>query len=163
MLIPMVDDQDLTSRFLKTSIDHNLGVTVFQTADVSMANSTTAFQDSPNLAIPLLGVTQYVFDGIMLFTSPSTADIQLRLRVPLGSTAKVAWGGGSIATTEGTDIQFLTQAVTTSGALQSIQVSGWVSVAGSAEPLVMGFAQNTASASLTTLKLGSFLSAIKVS
>lgn len=160
MLDPLLSGEDLTGARYETDLD-NLGRTYYQVTDSNPANNTTTYQDSTDLVIPLGIQASYIFRCTLFVVSNSLADIKIRLKFPLSSFARVRWGDGTLAAED--DVSDLVeQGFSTSGALEAISPSGFVTTGTVLANLIVGYAQNTAHVSNTLLKLGSFVTVTRV-
>lgn len=145
---------------------------VVMTADVTVSNTTT-LANATGLAIPLAANATYGLDGWLHWTSNPTADIKFQFSVPSGATGWWAGTGppagqvpvsgserinyvdfGSVALTAA--LAFAGDDEFTSTVYISAIPRGYI-VTTNSGTLQLRFAQNTANASSTILRRGSWL------
>lgn len=167
LLNPLLAGADFTNDFFNDSIDNARSIK-YQFSD-GVRNNTTTYLDSTDLTAALVASGVYVFDSCFFYDSSTTADIKIRLSLPASSGALIAaWGSTNTANTTSTNtinqqgigptssIVEFTFSGAGSGTIMSARPSGFISVAGTAGNIVVGHAQNTASAVNTLLKAGSY-------
>lgn len=173
LLVPFLAGQDLTPAAFNAAIDNALSVR-YQTAD-TIRNNTTTYLDSTDLVIALSANAAYTLDCCILYDTSATADAKIRFSFPASTVALIApWASTNTANTTATNtinqqasvpvsniIEFTLSGVA-SGTVMSARPAGWINVAGTAGNLVVGHAQNTASAVNTLLKSGSWISLTRV-
>lgn len=172
LLNPLLAGAGLTATFFNNSID-NARSMKYQKTDLTQ-NNTTTYLDSTDLVLPVLANAAYTFEACMFFDSSTTADVKIRLTLPASATALIApWSSGTSAAVGGNAINQQGAAPVSnvvewiaggvgSGTVQSLRPIGWINISGTAGNLVIGFAQNTASAVNTLLKTGSFFAVTRV-
>ena len=172
LLNPALAGQNFTAQFFNDSID-NARSMKYQKTDLTR-NNTTTYLDSTDLVLPVLANAAYTFESCMFYDSSTTADVKIRLTLPASSAALVApWSASTANTTTANAInqqgaapvsnvlEWTANGVGT-GTIMSIRPVGWINIAGTAGNLVIGFAQNTASAVNTLLKTGSWFAVTRV-
>ena len=166
MFSPFVAGQDLTASLLTTSINDAYQIEGL-TADLTV--SSTTFQDSSDLTLPLTTNASYILQSQFVYDSNTTADIQIRFTTPVGTVVRLApWGpttgitgSGALTSISATVTDSTTTAIIQyggagSGTFMMARPSGAIISVGGAGNLVVGFAQVSASGS-TILKVGSFV------
>lgn len=168
----MLAGQDLDDAFFNTSIDNARSVK-YQKTDITR-NNTTTYLDSTDLVVPVLANAAYTFESCFFIDSSTTADAKVRLSVPTGSAALIApWSSGTGASTNTNAINQQAAAPVSNvvewivggigtGTVMSLRPVGWINISTTAGSLVIGFAQNTASAINSLLKTGSFFAITRV-
>lgn len=164
---PMLAGQDLTSTFFNASID-NARSMKYQKTDITR-NNTTTYLDSTDLVMPVVANGAYTFEGCFFYDSSTTADAKIRLTLPASSAALIAPWSAPVANTTTANalnqqgaapvanvIEWPANGAGT-GTIMNIRPAGWINIAGTAGNLVIGFAQNTASAVNSLLKTGSWI------
>ena len=163
-LFPVTAGADLTATLFNSTVD-NAGVMAYQGADSTPVNNSTTLVASTYLTIPVVANGFYTYEDNILYDTSATANFQYLIVCPNFSTngpisrvaistagtltlnadtsLSTAAGGGGVGTV---------RAVRRSGLL-SIGVVGNVSIQ---------FAQNTANASNTLLKIGSWIRLTRV-
>lgn len=138
-------------------------------ADVTVNNSTSMV-DGTGLSFPLLAGQTYHLDGWIFYTSGVTPDIKFAWTGPAGMTVN-AWSMAAVPVAgsgfDGTAPQVIgdanLQASSGDATLALAVRPGGVFVVGAtAGTLQLRFAQNTANASNTILKAGSWLHLVRV-
>jgi hypothetical protein len=173
LLNPLLAGQDLTSTFFNATID-NARSLKYQTTNI-VRNNTTTFLDSTDLVIALVANGVYQFDSCFFYDSSTTADIKVRLTFPTGTAALIApWGSTNVANTGTTNSMDQQGSVPASdvitwsfnganvGTTMAVRPAGWINVSTTAANLVVGFTQNTANATNTTLSKGSWIALTRV-
>lgn len=160
-LVPFVAGQDLTALALNTAVDTS-GIMVYQGADSTPVNNSVVLVASSYLTLPVVANGFYIYESQIIYDSNSTANFQHLIVLPGFSTAgpltrmNIAVGGtttptsnvdASLSTASGGGGVGTQRFVTRSGLL-AIGIAGNVSTQ---------FAQNTANASNTVLKQGSWI------
>jgi len=135
---------------------------VRQAANQALTVSSTALQDVTNLfaALPTAGTFQW--DAVIFYDGPAAGGIKFAYTMP--AAASMIWGGIGQATTaagnvgdgqwqatggSGTAIAYGTNAA---GNTAIMQISGEISMGGTAGNLQLQAAQNTANAGTTTIR-----------
>lgn len=164
-------DDSLVVEGSLTVVGINGTKTLYKSADTSRANVTTISPD-PDLSMPLLANAQYAFDGLLLYTSPSqTPDLLLALEAPAGAVGFWTVGAPTSGTTSDPDTIRVIASDLNAGRVygvptvnQSIgaQLTGFITMGGTAGNLNVSWAQNTSSASATIFKAGSWLRVTRV-
>lgn len=172
LLNPLLAGQDLTATFFNNSID-NARSMKYQVTDITR-NNTTTYLDSTDLVMPVLANVAYTFESCFFYDSSTTADVKVRLTLPAGSAALVAPWSAAVANTTAVNAINQQGAAPVSnvlewpangagtGTVMSIRPVGWLNISTTAGNLVIGFAQNTASAVNTLLKQGSWFAISRV-
>lgn len=155
-----------------TTADFDLiGIYALKTGDESVTSSTT-LQNDDQLVLPLAANARYIFDGWLHYLGAATpaGDLKLSLSVPSGAT--VHWTNFGVNTSaltaynvvpEGTGLAG-PRAVGTNGATEmSCQPRGYLTVGSTSGNLQLQWAQNSSSATATTIKAGSHLRLVRVS
>lgn len=167
---PVAAGQRIRASDFNAAIDAAIQ-TVYQTADQTRNNNTT-YLSSPDLVLPLgIANAVYAFDASILYDTNSTADFKHKALLPSGAVAdRVAtWTN----TTTGTAVDSVVahDALTSwdyasggvaSGTIMCARPCGLITVGATTGMLVIQFAQNTANASNTILKRGSWVSLRRV-
>jgi hypothetical protein len=142
-----------------------------KTADTNKISDTT-FATDPHLTIPMEANRAYSVRGMFLVTSATAADIKCQFTGPAGYTHRVVWETWSKATAVGTQladsrmtIEGENAAIPTGGSTFSTQsnwivISGVVITGGTAGNFNLQWAQNTSTASNTTMYANSWLELI---
>ena len=144
--------------------------TAYQSADQTRNNNTT-YLSSPDLVLPMLANGVYAFDASILYDTNSTADFKHKALLPSGAVVdRVAtWTN----TTSGTAVDSVVahDALTSwdyasggvaGGTIMCARPCGLITVGATPGTLTIQFAQNTANASNTILKRGSWVSLRRV-
>jgi|SRR6185312_8163689 len=172
LLNPMLPGQNVDPQFFNDSIDNARSVK-YQKTDLTR-NNTTTYLDSTDLTVAVLANAAYTFEACFFVDSSTTADAKVRLTLPASSAALIApWSSGTGAASGGNAINQQGAAPVSnvvewivggvgSGTAQSLRPVGWINISATAGNLVIGFAQNTASAVNTLLKTGSFFAITRV-
>jgi len=151
--------------------------TVEKPSDTSRTSTTTRTAD-PHLSLALPANSTWNFDGDLIVNSAANAagDLSIEFAFPASATLTVATHGldvnlasGSFGTVDA--VVQANQTTTSPTTAQnfgcsttqiSIHVSGRIVLAGTSGSLVLNWAQQTSSASATTLQNGSYLTARRV-
>jgi hypothetical protein len=169
-----VTGQRLTAAALNAALTTDVGTDAFGycTADTTVNNSATLVNVA-GLSIALLANAKYVMSGALGYTSGATPDIKFAFSVTgsvTGWWALMPVTTGSAGTigdlvafrdTSFTSAQSAGGSDTLSGNACAMP-RGYVVTGGSAVTLQVQFAQNTANASNTTTREGSFLRFLRV-
>lgn len=170
----MLAGQDLDDAFFNNTIDNARSVK-YQKTDITR-NNTTTYLDSTDLVVPVLANAAYTFEGCFFYDSSTTADVKIRLTLPASSAALIApWSAGTGIGAGSTANPINQQGAApvsnvvewqaggaNSGTVMSLRPAGWLNISTTAGNLVIGFAQNTASAVNTLLKTGSWFAISRV-
>ena len=159
MFDPLLSGQDLNAEKYVADLD-NLGSTVWLSAD-SLPSTNTTYIDSTELVFPALDLAAYKFAGTLWWVSSATADIKIRIKVPVGAFGRVRWGDLTLAAEDDVS-DAVEQSFSTSGGLEGISPSGFFTVTGGAGSVIVGHAQLTTTASNTLLKMGSHLTFTRI-
>src|SRR5690348_13369767 len=161
---PLLAGQDLTSTFFNASIDNARSMR-YQKTDITR-NNTTTYLDSTDLVLPVLANGAYTFEACFFIDSTTTADAKVRLTLPASSAALISkWGQdvGVTGTTNAVNQQGAAPVANVvewtiggagTGTIVNFRPAGWINISGTAGNLVIGFAQNTASAVNSLFKTG---------
>ncbi|MGH3882115.1 MAG: hypothetical protein ACRDRC_01765 [Pseudonocardiaceae bacterium] len=142
----------------------------YQAADQTVNNSITLIS-STYLVLAVEDNSVYVFEGHLLHTSGTTPDFQVNILLPASSTviSAVRWGSDTAASFGATDVYhdgFTTSGWNLGGIGSSVVFASAprmvFSTAATAGNCTVQFAQNTANASNTVLKAGSWIRLTKV-
>lgn len=163
-LFPVTAGADLTATLFNSTVD-NAGVMAYQGADSPPVNNSTTLVASTYLTIPVVANGFYTYEDNIMYDGNSTANFQYLIVCPnFSSNGPIArlftstggtltWNADtSLSTAAGGGGVGTVRAVRRSGLL-SIGVTGTVSIQ---------FAQNTANASNTILKIGSWIRLTRV-
>jgi hypothetical protein len=159
-LVPFVAGQDLTALSLNTAIDTS-GIMVYQGADSTPVNNSVVLVSSSYLTLPVVANGFYIYESSILYDGNSTANFQhlivcpnfstngalSRLNITVGGTTLLFNADTSLSTASAGGGVGTVKPTTRSGLL-AIGIAGNVSIQ---------FAQNTANASNTVLKQGSWI------
>jgi len=134
-------------------------------ADV-VVNNTTTTTDVTQLTFPVSSGRVYAIEGLFVYTASTAADAKVVVTGPSGASLRLA-GGRLITGTTGTssDMELSAAAISTSfvmggagtGNTIGVPVIGRLSTSDAGGNMQIGFAQNTADATNTTLVQGSWL------
>ena len=132
-----------------------------KTADETVNNSTTLQNDDHLLGWTMDANGVYAVIGCLLVDSGATPDIKFQWTLPasaVGYTVVVDNGGSEQATHAAAGV------ITTAGAgtIQAVPISGVFIIAGTSGTATLQWAQNTADASDTKLRTGSWIAVIKL-
>lgn len=166
--------QRLSASDLTTAFDETLW-TKQQEADETV-NNTTTLQDSTYLVFEDLPANSewLIAAAEIMYTSDATPDFKVAFTTSSASdTLRISkWGAAPGDTgTDNTIDQSATDAFQTitltgpgagTGQLMTLRPGGVITVSSADTDLTVSFAQNTANASVTTLRRGSFLSLTRV-
>jgi hypothetical protein len=148
--------EDLTQKYA----GEIAGVLIRKSADESVNNSV-AMQDDNELKWPLSANLTYTFLLFIAYDSSTVADIKIQFTLPAGAT--MAWHGTGLDTALAYKNVANIGAATASayggagaGLGRLITVSGSVIMAATAGNLTLQWAQNTAEASNTSVRAGSY-------
>lgn len=133
-----------------------------------IVNNTTSLTTATGLTLAMLANASYVFDGMALYDTNTTADFQFAVTTPTGSGYLVPLSAGTTATTTTNSLfngaTALNSGSTTAfacggvgaGTIMSANFRGYYTctIAGN---FTIGFSQNTAAVVNTILKTGSFV------
>lgn len=146
--------------------------TVDGTAGSGLVNNSTALVNDPLLVLGVDSGATYQWDGVIYYSSSTTADIQFAFATPTFSAMR--WAGTALATTATTNEGDMRNAVTgTSGAgtpfggigtatIITCRIDGFINTT-AAGNIQLQFAQNTLDATNTVIRNGSYLRAWRVS
>jgi len=158
-LVPFVAGQDLTALALNTAIDTS-GIMVYQGTDSTPVNNSVVLVASSYLTLPVVANGFYIYESSILYDSSATANFQHLIVCPNFST------NGQLARLNITTAGTLTLNADTSlstasqgagvGTSRSVTRSGLLAI-GVAGNVSIQFSQNTANASNTVLKQGSWI------
>lgn len=160
-LVPFVAGQDLTALALNTAIDVS-GVIAAQGADSPPVNNSITLVASTYLTIPVVLNGFYIYESTIIYDSSATANFQHLIVLPLFSAVSpltrmnIAVGGTTTPTSNVDAVLSTASAGGGVGTQRYVTRSGLFSI-GSAGTVSIQFAQNTANASNTVLKLGSWI------
>lgn len=156
---------------IPTADEFNKARAVVKAAGQIVNNSATLVNDAELLAT-VDASTVYAFTAMIFFTSGTTPDIKFAFTFPTGATC--AWGHIGLLTSASPtgDADFGSYSSATSGVsgvsaagttgVQLVLLTGSISVGSTAGTLQLQWAQNTATASDTTLHAGSTLAITQV-
>jgi hypothetical protein len=167
--------QKLTAAALNTAINKLVSVTIEKTSDTTRTSVTSRTAD-PHLVLALPANTTYDLSGLLIATSAANAagDINYELQFP--SDATVTWGGAgphnSLVAGSQSDLESTAEpldTVTPTGAfpygtstsVTAAVVKGRIKMV-SAGNVTLAWAQLSSNVNGTTLKTGSFLTAVPV-
>ncbi|MGH3942512.1 MAG: hypothetical protein ACRDTG_28590 [Pseudonocardiaceae bacterium] len=165
---PILAGEEALASRINNALD-DVGRTVHQTTE-PIRNNQTSYLDSTSLVLPVEANATYVLNSLIVYDSATAADIKIRFSLPAGGSARLAkWGqdvgatgvSGSInvsVSDDVADVVEFTYGGLGVGTMVSAKPSGLIIVGGTAGNVTVGFAQNTANASVTTLRLGSSMS-----
>ncbi len=140
-------------------LNEEIGVTLRKSADQVVNNSTTMVNDT-HLLWPVEANIQYVFEGELVYTAATAADIRIGWSSPSGTA--MSWNAtGLDPALAYKNVANLAAATTsnfggngtTSGRL--IHVSGWFTVGATAGTFRLQWAQDVANASDASMRAGS--------
>lgn len=166
--IPFVSGRRVRAVEVNDAIDDAIR-SRYQTADQTRTNST-AFLSSPDLVCSVAANAWYTFDSFIIVDTNATADFKFNLALPAGSGAVLSlWGSGVLAASI-SDVIFHDVLNTTTipaggvaaGTLMSMRPAGILAIGATAGSCTFQFAQNTANAVGTILKLGSWMKLSRV-
>lgn len=139
---------------------------VVRKASDETVNNSSSLQNDDELFIPLDANSTYIFDGLITYTSGTTADFQMDFTAPAGATGR-RWlinGASTITACSTTAMNFNGGAIDASatgigatGGTCDVPIKGTVTTTGTSGTFQVQWAQNTADASDTTVKAGSYL------
>lgn len=124
-------------------------------------NNSVVLVDT-DLVIPVYANELWMLEINLFYTTNGTADLDIKLDVPAGATARMANTFGGTASNE-TDLTTEYWIATTIAANQTFRVTVAVATAAAAGNITLQFAQHTATVVDTIVKAGSSISAIRVS
>lgn len=142
-----------------------------KTADTNVTNNATPTPD-PHLFIPVVANAVYEIDGILFATSASqTPDINIQLDGPAASAG--TWhtiAPPTSATTDDSSVRTIatalgaarTYGLQTASQIFGFPLSGMIETAGNAGNLTVSWAQSTANATATTVKIYSWIRLTRV-
>lgn len=163
-LFPFVAGQDLTASYVNQTID-NAGVMAYQGADSSPVNNSTTLVASTYLTIPVVANGFYIYEDNILYDTNSTADFQCLIVCPNfsanGPISRVFLNTSSTITVNADTSLSTAAGGSAVGTVWPIRRSGLLSI-GVAGTVSIQFAQNTANASNTLLKIGSWIRLTRV-
>lgn len=137
-----------------------------QTADGTAVNNSTTLISSTQLTVPVGANTNYLLEMGLIHTSSTVADIKIGLAVPAGSTTpRIATWTSGVAAAAISDAIFHDALDATSfaggglgvGQMFTTRPWAWFTTGATAGNVVLQYAQNTAEASNTILKAGSWM------
>lgn len=145
---------------LSDAINARTATTVRKTLDETVNNSA-ALQNDDELFLPLTASAYYVVHARFLYNGNSTADFKLGWTFPTGTTMSYTLLGVYVATptvfSTSEFIQTSNPALEGAGADRTAIMWGTVSVSTTAGTLQCQWAQNTANASDTKMRVDSYL------
>ena len=135
--------------------------------DTTLANDATG-GGGESLVVPLTDYGVYFVEGWISYTSGTAPDFKAAWTVPAGASLKLNVFGlvgdgtaalrvGQVYGTSGAAL-----AIATGGNEEQLNFRGWVSLDVTAGDLAFQWAQNTSSATATTVKANSFMRAMRV-
>jgi hypothetical protein len=143
----------------------------YQSAD-QLRNNNTTLLSSTDLTWTVEANAVYAFDSLILIDANTTADFKYNFLLPAGSgIVQSLWGSGVSNGAGIIDGAIFHDVVTSaglpagganSGTPLSLKPQGLIAIGGTAGTVTFQFAQNTANASNTILKLGSWIELTKV-
>ncbi len=143
-------------------------ITVVKAADESVTSSTT-LQDDNHLILALEANATYVVEGALFYDGQFNAG-NLKLTWSLPASATIYWAPNAPAT--GGAAAYASQATTsgnlsvgtygTGGTKTTASISATVTTAGTAGSMTLRWAQDTSSATATTIYAKSWLRAIRI-
>jgi len=163
-LFPVTAGADLTASLFNSTVD-NAGVMAYQGADSTAVNNSTTLVASTYLTIPVVANGFYMYEDQILYDTNSTADFQYLIVCPFSTTngpLSRVFLNTSLALTMNADTSLSTAAGGSAvGTVVPIKRSGLLAI-GVAGNVSIQFAQNTANASNTILKVGSWIRLTRV-
>jgi hypothetical protein len=164
-LNPPTAGQDLTAGRFSAALD--ITRTAWQTSDqiVNNTNSGITFVSSPDLILSVVADAVYTYEATFQYDTSSTADFKHNMLVPVGTLIAVSvWGSDTSASSTGSAIvhdmtngaQFFSGGVA-AGTVMTLRPTGMIFISSASGNLQIQFAQNTASATNTILKTGSWI------
>lgn len=167
-LVPFTAGQDLTAAVLNAAFD--VQRLAFQPSDSAPVNNSTTLVSSAFLTLPVEANSIYYFEGHILTTSATAADVKNALSLPAGSTGLIVpWGSDTAAASASATITH--DATTTltwatgglgTGTTFAGRPEGYLDIGAIAGDCVFQFAQQTATGSNTVLKAGSRMKLTRV-
>jgi uncharacterized membrane protein len=161
VLTPFVAGQKVPAATLVAAFDATL-YSKYQTADQTV-NNTTTLVSSNDLVVPVVQSGIYIFNSLIMTNSGTTPDFNLNINAPLNSTITATRFGGTTGAPTSLDMSVLTGttnlAISLGGNAATIaaQPAGIIIISTTPGNVTFQFAQVTATASNTTLKLGSWI------
>lgn len=163
-LFPVTAGADLTATLFNSTVD-NAGVMAYQGADSPPVNNSATLVASTYLTIPVVANGFYVYEDTILYDTNSTADFQYLIVCPNfsanGPLSRVFLNTSSTITVNADTSLSTAAGGSAVGTVIPIQRSGLLSI-GVAGNVSIQFAQNTANASNTLLKIGSWIRLTRV-
>ena len=163
-LFPVTAGTDLTASLFNATVD-NAGVMAYQGADSPPVNNSTTLVASTYLTIPVVANGFYIYEDNIMYDSSATADFQYLIVCPNFSAngpISRSFLTAADALTFNTDTSLSTAAGGGGvGTVRTVMRSGLLSI-GVAGNVSVQFAQNTANASNTLLKIGSWIRLTRV-
>lgn len=146
--------------------------TVDGTAGTGLVNNSVALVNDPLLVLGVDSGATYQWDGVVYYSSSTTADIQFAFTTPTFSAMR--WSGVALATTATTNEGDMRNATVNvsgtgtpfggigTGTIITCRFDGYITTT-AAGNIQLQFAQNTLDATNTTIRTGSYLRAWRVS
>ncbi|PVC80594.1 hypothetical protein DBP19_36260 [Streptomyces sp. CS090A] len=141
--------------------------TVDKPADESVTSST-ALQDDDHLTLSVTGGGRYAIDACLVASGDPAGDLLLTIAAPSGSTGHWAPGGITLGVSDGTGSLRLTRYDPGTAIGVGITAAGLIVTpvgtitAGTSGAITVQWAQNTANATATVLRAGSWLRLTRV-
>jgi hypothetical protein len=166
----LIVDGSLTVSGTSVTFPDAIGLTrtTYKTSDQTV-NNTTTLVNATGLSLPIAASGVYAFDSFIMFTSNTTPDFKFNLNMPTSCVGTISnWGAGNAITTFTSGNSIFTDAFsgTTNvgssmggvgtGTAITIRPVGYIKNSTNAGTVQFQFAQNTANASDTVLKEGSW-------
>jgi len=169
--VPFIPGQTLQSTPLNTALD-DVRTTKFLFSSPTV-NNTTTISNPTDLTASVVANAWYAFDSFIRYDSGTIPDIKIQLTGPTGTSFTIArWGAGTGATGTVNSIdQGVTLGTTTwvqafggvgVGTIMTARAAGYIAVSTTGGNVQLGFAQNTANASVTTLYQGTWFAMSRV-
>lgn len=159
----IVAGEALTSALLQSMLEQ-----VGYKASDQGVTSSTVLQNDTALLVPLAANAKYEFDAKIVYKGGTTGSSDLKLGWSVPSGVTIAGGIEAVANPLGVALLYMTQASTlfsaTNGTGNPFPIRLWGTVTTSATTgnLQLTWAQNTSSATATTVMAGSLLTARRV-
>jgi hypothetical protein len=154
--------QRLTAEFVQSMLPQF----AWKTSDDSTISDTTLSAD-PDLTLTVESDARYEMEAVIRYTSPVAADFKFAFTVPAGATGSFVYQGiqtGSAAGAYADDQHGVGTTITATPAVgggaainEAVSIHGQFTTAGTSGSLTFTWAQNTSTASNTTVQADSFI------